>query len=200
MLRVAARLGRTQCRWASKAAAGSANNSGGSRIPKHRGVKKRGGELVRKNQIIARQTGTHWHPGFNTTLARDFSVVANCDGIVRFYQPKGWPRRSTRKFIHVVPLAGNPEDYTLPSEYVRQLAKKPEVVTKIWFTSWLKDERKRRRLQGEQQRKEVQDLFWSAHEKEQTEQKLEKASHAVRMQFYAFRVGKTLDKYTSAAL
>jgi large subunit ribosomal protein L27 len=48
------------------------------------GVKAFGGQLVRGGAIILRQHGTRWKPGRNVGLARDHSLFARVDGVVRF--------------------------------------------------------------------------------------------------------------------
>jgi large subunit ribosomal protein L27 len=68
---------------AHKKAGGSSSNGRDSN-PKFRGVKAFGGEKVTAGSIIIRQKGTKVHPGQNVKLARDFSVFALIDGIVKF--------------------------------------------------------------------------------------------------------------------
>jgi large subunit ribosomal protein L27 len=48
------------------------------------GVKVFGGQAVRGGGIILRQHGTRWKPGRNVGLARDHSLYALVDGVVRF--------------------------------------------------------------------------------------------------------------------
>jgi large subunit ribosomal protein L27 len=48
------------------------------------GVKNFGGEAVRGGAIILRQHGTKFKPGRNVGLARDHSLFALVDGVVRF--------------------------------------------------------------------------------------------------------------------
>jgi large subunit ribosomal protein L27 len=48
------------------------------------GVKTFGGESVRGGTIILRQHGTRFKPGRNVGLARDHSLFALIDGLVRF--------------------------------------------------------------------------------------------------------------------
>jgi len=48
------------------------------------GVKRYGGERVRGGAIILRQHGTRWKPGKNVDLAKDHSLFALTDGLVRF--------------------------------------------------------------------------------------------------------------------
>jgi large subunit ribosomal protein L27 len=48
------------------------------------GVKRFGGELVKGGTIIVRQHGTKWKPGKNVALAKDHTLFATAEGIVRF--------------------------------------------------------------------------------------------------------------------
>jgi large subunit ribosomal protein L27 len=48
------------------------------------GVKAFGGERVKGGAIILRQHGTRWRAGRNVGLARDHSLYALVDGVVRF--------------------------------------------------------------------------------------------------------------------
>jgi len=48
------------------------------------GVKVFGGQAVRGGTIILRQHGTRWKAGRNVALARDHSLYALVDGVVRF--------------------------------------------------------------------------------------------------------------------
>ncbi len=48
------------------------------------GVKAFGGQAVRGGAIILRQHGTRFKPGRNVGLARDHSLFALVDGLVRF--------------------------------------------------------------------------------------------------------------------
>lgn len=51
---------------------------------KRRGVKKFDGESVVAGNIIVRQCGTHFHPGANVGLGRDYTLFALKDGQVKF--------------------------------------------------------------------------------------------------------------------
>ena len=48
------------------------------------GVKRFGGEKVRGGSILLRQHGTKWKPGRGVALAKDHSLFALVDGVVRF--------------------------------------------------------------------------------------------------------------------
>ncbi len=83
---------------AHKKAGGSSRN-GRDSISKRLGVKRFGGQQVKAGNIIVRQRGTHFHPGENVGLGKDYTLFALTDGKVVF-QVKG-PKK--RKFVSIVP-------------------------------------------------------------------------------------------------
>lgn len=83
---------------AHKKAGGSSRN-GRDSISKRLGVKRFGGQIVKAGNILVRQRGTHFHPGENVGLGKDYTLYALTDGRVVF-QVKG-PKK--RKFVSVVP-------------------------------------------------------------------------------------------------
>jgi len=85
---------------AHKKAGGSTRN-GRDSVSKRLGVKKFGGEAVLAGNIIARQRGTHWHPGKNVGIGKDHTIFATSEGTVMF-NVRG---ANNRKFIDVVPAA-----------------------------------------------------------------------------------------------
>ncbi len=70
---------------AHKKGVGSSRN-GRDSAGKRLGVKKFGSESVRAGNIIVRQRGTKWHPGFNVGLGRDYTIFSLIDGVVKFEQ------------------------------------------------------------------------------------------------------------------
>lgn len=64
------------------------------------GVKAFGGQAVRGGAIILRQHGTRFKPGRNVGLARDHSLFALVDGLVRFED-----HGSRGHLVSVVPAA-----------------------------------------------------------------------------------------------
>ena len=48
------------------------------------GVKKFGGEVVKSGNILIRQRGTKFHPGLNVMRAKDDTLFAVMDGVVKF--------------------------------------------------------------------------------------------------------------------
>ncbi len=84
---------------AHKKAGGSSRN-GRDSAGQRRGVKKYGGETVRAGNIIVRQLGTHFHPGNNVGMGRDYTLFALIDGVVTFEQ-----KDKTRQKISVYPAS-----------------------------------------------------------------------------------------------
>ncbi|MEM5786837.1 MAG: 50S ribosomal protein L27 [Syntrophobacteraceae bacterium] len=82
---------------AHKKAGGSSRN-GRDSAGQRRGVKKYGGEFVRAGNIIVRQLGTHFHPGNNVGMGRDYTLFALSDGLVTFEH-----KDKTRQKISVYP-------------------------------------------------------------------------------------------------
>ena len=68
---------------AHKKAGGSSRNGRDSN-PKYLGVKRYGGEIVVPGNIIARQRGTHFHPGAGVGIGRDHTLYALIGGHVGF--------------------------------------------------------------------------------------------------------------------
>ena len=67
--------------FATKAAATVTKNkkdSAGKRL----GIKAFGGEEVRMNDILVRQRGFLWRPGFNVHVGRDHTIHASVEGVV----------------------------------------------------------------------------------------------------------------------
>jgi large subunit ribosomal protein L27 len=62
------------------------------------GVKKHGGEVVVAGNIIVRQRGTHFHPGVNVGMGRDYTIFSVVDGVVQYCE------RSNRTYIDVVEI------------------------------------------------------------------------------------------------
>jgi large subunit ribosomal protein L27 len=70
---------------AHKKGQGSVKN-GRDSLPKRRGVKKYGGEVVTTGSILVTQCGTKYHPGRYVRRARNDSLFALTDGTVYFDQ------------------------------------------------------------------------------------------------------------------
>jgi large subunit ribosomal protein L27 len=68
---------------AHKKGQGSTRN-GRDSLPKMRGVKRYGGELVSAGSILVRQVGTKFHAGVNVGIGRDWTLFAKVTGHVKF--------------------------------------------------------------------------------------------------------------------
>ncbi len=82
---------------AHKKAGGSSRNGRDSES-KRRGVKRFGGQYVKAGNILVRQVGTKFHPGFNVGMGRDFTLFAKIDGVVTFENYRG------RRVVSVYPM------------------------------------------------------------------------------------------------
>ena len=82
---------------AHKKAGGSSRNGRDSES-KRLGVKKFGGERVIPGNIICRQRGTKWHPGYNVGMGKDHTIFAKVEGHVRFAT-----KRNGRMYVSVDP-------------------------------------------------------------------------------------------------
>jgi len=67
--------------------------------PKHLGVKRFGGQLVKAGSILVRQRGTPFKPGLNVGRGSDDTLFALVSGLVRF-EDKG----RMGKFVSVIPV------------------------------------------------------------------------------------------------
>jgi large subunit ribosomal protein L27 len=83
---------------AHKKGVGSSRNGRDSN-PKFLGVKRYGGERVRAGNILVRQRGTKFHPGTNVRRAKDDTLFALVDGVVKFE-----PKNKQRQMVSVYPL------------------------------------------------------------------------------------------------
>ena len=72
------------------------------------GVKIYGGQVVRAGNIIVRQRGTKFHPGFNVGKGTDDTLFAKVDGKVTFERKN----RSTLK-ISVYPMTDPAAEQTI---------------------------------------------------------------------------------------
>lgn len=83
---------------AHKKGVGSTRNGRDSES-KRLGVKRFGGQLVRAGNILVRQRGTKFHPGYNVGTGSDFTLFALTDGVVKFER-----KDKTRKKVSVYPV------------------------------------------------------------------------------------------------
>ena len=80
---------------------GAAHNARESES-KRLGVKKANGEAIMAGQIIIRQRGTKYLPGFNVKRAGDDTLLALKNGKVNFKQSKKIRFDGSRRYITVV--------------------------------------------------------------------------------------------------
>ena len=78
---------------AHKKGQGSSRNGRDSN-PQYRGIKRYGGEHVISGNILVRQVGSHFTPGTNVRMGRDYTIYAVAEGFVQF-RPNG--------SVHVLP-------------------------------------------------------------------------------------------------
>jgi large subunit ribosomal protein L27 len=85
---------------AHKKAGGSSRNGRDSN-PNYHGLKVSGGQSVIPGNIIIRQMGTNFHPGFGVGIGKDNTLYALVDGVVKFRGSKSNSGKP-RKFVDVV--------------------------------------------------------------------------------------------------
>ncbi len=61
-----------------------ATRNGRDSNAQHRGIKAYGGEMVKPGQIIVRQCGSHFRPGQNVQVGKDYTIFALVNGRVKF--------------------------------------------------------------------------------------------------------------------
>ena len=78
---------------------GGSSRNGRDSNPQYLGVKKYEGQIVKAGNILMRQRGTKFHPGFNVGMGRDNTLFAKTGGTVKFEGGE------TRRKISVYPSA-----------------------------------------------------------------------------------------------
>ncbi|MBU1110548.1 50S ribosomal protein L27 [Patescibacteria group bacterium] len=81
---------------AKKKAAGAAARQQQRRPGRRLGLKRADGQGVVAGNILVRQRGSHFHPGKNVGMGRDFTLFALKEGVMKFSQLK------KRKYVNVV--------------------------------------------------------------------------------------------------
>jgi len=84
---------------AHKKGVGSSRNGRESQS-KRLGVKRFGSQFVKAGNVIVRQNGTKFHPGFNVGIGSDYTLYAKVDGIIAFEH-----KSKTKQQISVYPVA-----------------------------------------------------------------------------------------------
>lgn len=63
---------------------GGSSRNGRDSNPQYLGVKKYAGQVVKAGNILIRQRGTKFHPGFNVGMGKDHTLFAKEHGTVKF--------------------------------------------------------------------------------------------------------------------
>lgn len=63
---------------------------------KRRGVKMYGGQVIKSGNIIVRQKGSRFFPGEGVLEAKDYTIMATRDGVVKFHTLRG------KQFVSVI--------------------------------------------------------------------------------------------------
>ncbi len=84
---------------------GGSSRNGRDSNSQRLGVKTFGGEKITAGSIIVRQRGTRILPGENVGVAKDDSLFAMSDGVVKFET-----YRRVRKKVSVIPLSASQKD------------------------------------------------------------------------------------------
>ncbi|WNW11966.1 50S ribosomal protein L27 [Pseudomonas sp. DTU_2021_1001937_2_SI_NGA_ILE_001] len=85
---------------AHKKAGGSTRNGRDSES-KRLGVKIYGGQAIVPGNIIVRQRGTEFHPGYGVGIGKDHTLFAKVEGVVKFEVKGAFGRR----YVSIVPKA-----------------------------------------------------------------------------------------------
>ena len=91
---------------AKKKAGGTAKNLRDSQ-PKYLGVKRADGQQVKTGEIIVRQRGTKIEAGIGTKVAKDHTIFAMTDGVVKFRNKRKTTftgHTVTKKAVDVLPV------------------------------------------------------------------------------------------------
>lgn len=73
----------------------SSSTNGRDSNPQYLGLKKGDGAVVKAGNILVRQRGTHFYPGLNVGLGKDYTLFALKNGVVKF------TTKGTRKIVVV---------------------------------------------------------------------------------------------------
>ena len=63
---------------------GGSSRNGRDSNPQYLGVKRYADERVQAGNILVRQRGTKFHPGYNVGMGKDHTLFAKVAGIVKF--------------------------------------------------------------------------------------------------------------------
>ena len=137
-------LGDSQVRHATKKSGGSTNKTKDSHS-KRLGVKKADNQRVKAGNILVRQRGNKFWPGYNVGQGKDFTLHALCDGWVRFVKDEVYDRT----YIMVAqPLTNHAEQQRLAikfaedDQFVKEPNKKMKHRKNIVNNEWVDEEAK----------------------------------------------------------
>jgi len=68
---------------------GGSSRNGRDSNSQRLGIKRFGGQLVKSGEILIRQRGTGFHPGWNVGLGKDDTLYAKTEGRVKFETFRG---------------------------------------------------------------------------------------------------------------
>ena len=71
----------------------SSTRNGRDSESKRLGVKIYGGQVVQAGNIIVRQRGTEFHPGYGVGMGKDHTLFAKQEGVVKFEVKGAFGRR-----------------------------------------------------------------------------------------------------------
>ncbi|KAF4120657.1 Ribosomal protein L27 [Geosmithia morbida] len=106
-------------RFASVKAQGAYKKKSKRGIPKKLGAKRTGDQFVIPGNIIYKQRGSHWWPGENCIMGRDFSIHSMATGYVKYYRDPA--RHPDRKYIGVTFNKDDVLPYPVHAERRRRL-------------------------------------------------------------------------------
>ncbi|MEK7574013.1 MAG: 50S ribosomal protein L27 [Patescibacteria group bacterium] len=66
------------------------------------GIKRTDGEMVKIGDVLIRQRGTHYFPGFNVRRANDDTLYSLKEGLVKFTQKRRTRFDGTKRSVKIV--------------------------------------------------------------------------------------------------
>jgi len=68
---------------------GGSSRNGRDSNSQRLGIKRFGGQLVKAGEILVRQRGSAFHPGWNVGIGKDDTLYARVEGLVKFETFRG---------------------------------------------------------------------------------------------------------------
>ncbi|RMH04010.1 MAG: 50S ribosomal protein L27 [Nitrospirae bacterium] len=88
---------------------GGSSRNGRDSNPQYLGVKRFAGQTVQAGNILVRQRGTKFYPGYNVGMGKDYTLFAKVTGVVKF------EGRLNRRKVSVYPLPSSSPEVSHPS-------------------------------------------------------------------------------------